>query len=211
MAAIIASTDLPSAIQSHELVAAMVDGAIAKASRHAPCLVDPTSTAWAATTAYALGDRVKIAAGQFLEATVAGTSAAVVPVVPADIDGTVSDGTVTWKRFPPTGDHLSEAKLVLIGAVKRWAEASSGALSAQQAGPFGVTLDTRQQTGFNLWTSEIETLRDICSTGPTGREAFSIDTTRFGTVHAESCALNFGALYCDCGADIAGFPLFESL
>lgn len=160
MVNIIETTDLPTAIQSHELVGAMVAGANAKASRVAPCLT------W---------------------------------------DGTAVD------QPAPSADQLAEAKLVLIGAVKRWAETSSGALAAQQAGPFGMTVDTRQRTGYNLWPSEIEGLQEICSTGPAVREAFSLDTARFGTVHAESCALNFGAAYCDCGADIAGFPLFESL
>ena len=119
------------------------------------------------------------------------------------------DGTIEAEPVP-TSDQLDEARLVLIGAVKRWAEAGAGAFQSQQAGPFGVQIDTRQRTGFNLWPSEIESLQDICSAGTTGREAFSIDTGgSFGTIHAESCALNFGALYCDCGADIAGFPLFE--
>lgn len=160
MAIIILATDLPTALQSHELVGAMVAGANAKASRVAPCLT------W---------------------------------------DGTVVD------QPAPSVDQLAEAKLVLIGAVKRWAETSSGALQAQQAGPFGVTVDTRQRTGYNLWPSEIEVLQDICSTGPTGREAFSVDTAgAYGVIHAESCSLFFGAAYCDCGADLAGFPLFES-
>ena len=30
------------------------------------------------------------------------------------------------------------------------------------------------------------------------------------TAHAATCSLYFGATYCSCGADIAGFPLFES-
>lgn len=159
MATIIETADLPAAIQTHELVGAMVAGANAKASRVAPCLT------W---------------------------------------DGTVVD------QPAPTADQLAEAKLVLIGAVKRWVETSSGALQAQQAGPFGMTVDTRQRTGFNLWPSEIEGLQQICSTGPTGREAFSIDTASAASGHAASCSINFGALYCDCGYDIAGFPLFES-
>lgn len=161
MTAIIVVGDLPADVQSHELVAAMVAGANAKASRVAPCLT------WTGTP---------------LEEPV------------------------------PTADQLAEAKLVLIGAVKRWAEAGAGALQSQTAGPYGMTVDTRQRTGFNLWPSEIESLQEICSTGATGREAFSIDTAgTVGVTHAESCALNFGALYCDCGADIAGFPLFESI
>jgi hypothetical protein len=120
------------------------------------------------------------------------------------------DGTVT-DQPAPTADQLAEAKLVLIGAVKRWAEAGAGAFQQQTAGPYGMTVDTRQRTGFNLWPSEIEVLQDICSSGPTGRETFSVDTVPVSTIHAASCSINFGAAYCDCGADIAGFPLFESI
>ncbi len=90
---------------------------------------------------------------------------------------------LTWTGTPaeepvPSADKLAEAKLVLIGAVMRWAEAGSGALQQQTAGPFGVTVDTRQRTGFNLWPSEIEDLQDICrepGSGGTGR-AFEVDT-----------------------------------
>lgn len=162
MADFINATDLPTAIQSVELIDVMVAGANAKASRVAPCLV----TAMAAAE-------------------------------PTDAQL----------------DALAEAKLVLIGAIKRWADAGSGALQSQTAGPFGQTLDTRQRTGYNLWPSEITDLQSICNglSATPSRLAFSVDTGgAYGTVHAESCALAFGALYCDCGADLAGFPLFES-
>jgi hypothetical protein len=163
MAEFIIVTDLPTAIQSAELVDAMVAGANAKASRVAPCLV------------------------------------------------------VAQEAATPTAaqvDALAEAKLVLIGAVKRWVDAGSGALQSEITGPFAHTIDTRQRTGYNLWPSEISDLQAICKglDATPSRAAFSIDTGgSLGTVHAESCALNFGALYCDCGADIAGFPLFESI
>jgi hypothetical protein len=124
VAEIITVSELPTAIQSHELVDQMVDGANAKASRVAPCL--------------------------------------------------------TWTGTPteepaPSADQLAEAKLVLIGAVQRWADTAAGALQSQTAGPYAVTIDTRQRRGFNLWPSEIEDLQDICSSGSTGR-AFEIDT-----------------------------------
>ena len=47
-------------------------------------------------------------------------------------------------------------------------------------------------------------------TAPTGG-AFSVDTACGAGVHAETCALVFGALYCSCGADLTGyaFPLWE--
>lgn len=154
MAAIIEKTDLPTAIQSAEMIDAMVAGANARATRVAPCLAstDPA----------------------------------------------------------PTADQLAEAKLVLIGAVKRWAEAGSGALQSQTAGPFGMTVDTRQRGGFNLWPSEIQELQAICSPGPVGRQAFSIDTApSLGSAHLPWCNVAFGAPYCSCGADIAGEPIYE--
>lgn len=126
MAEIIAVTDLPTAMQSAELVGAMVAGANAKASRVAPCLT------W---------------------------------------DGTEAD------KPAPTVDQLAEAKLILIGAVKRWAEAGAGAFQQQTAGPFGVTVDTRQRTGFNLWPSEIDDLQAICRSGESSKDAFVIDTS----------------------------------
>ncbi|HET8537609.1 MAG TPA: hypothetical protein VFL73_10570 [Solirubrobacteraceae bacterium] len=43
---------------------------------------------------------------------------------------------------------------------------------------------------------------------PTGGQAFAIDTLSVGSTHAPWCSLAFGANYCDCGADIAGFPLY---
>lgn len=108
----------------------------------------------------------------------------------------------------PTADQLAEAKLVLVGAVKRWAEAGSGALASQTAGPFGMTVDTRQRGGYNLWPTEITQLQDICKTGGDS-SAFAIDTVGRSSVHAEACSLVFGALYCDCGVDLTGsFPLW---
>lgn len=110
----------------------------------------------------------------------------------------------------PTEAQLAEAKLVLIGAIKRWVEAGSGALSTQQAGPFGMALDTRQKSsGYNLWPTEITALQDICKGDEDSSGAFSVDTVGCATTHADICALNFGANYCSCGADIAGFPLYE--
>lgn len=112
----------------------------------------------------------------------------------------------------PTVDQLAEAKLILVGAVKRWSESGSGSLASQSAGPFAMSVDTRQRGGYNLWPSEITQLQDICKTsGSSG--AFTIDTAPgTGGIHADVCALTFGALYCSCGADLTGsFPLWEEL
>ena len=44
-------------------------------------------------------------------------------------------------------------------------------------------------------------------TDPSG--AFSVDMVGASTLHLPWCAMNFGALYCSCGVDIAGVPIFE--
>lgn len=154
MATIIEVTDLPTALQSAELIAVMVAGANARASRVAPCLV-------------ATGEDA------------------------------------------PTYNQVDEAKLILLGAIKRWVEAGSGALQSQTAGPFSAVQDTRQRTGYNLWPSEITDLQAICSAGPVGRQAFSIDTAPAYSAHLPWCSLSMGATYCSCGVDIAGEPIYE--
>lgn len=66
----------------------------------AKCGISTSVSAWAATTAYTVGDEVKPtaanAAGWF-RVTVAGTSAGSEPSWPGS--GTIVDGTVTWKFF----------------------------------------------------------------------------------------------------------------
>ena len=108
----------------------------------------------------------------------------------------------------PTEDQLAEAKLILIGAVTRWAQAGSGALQSQTAGPFAVTFDTRQRGGFNLWPSEITQLQDICKNGSESK-AFAVDTVGSGGCHSPICSLYFGGSSCSCGADIAGRPIYD--
>ncbi len=56
------------------------------------------ATAWTATTAYAVGALVTIGAGT-VQATVAGTSGATAPGLPAANGLTVTDGSVTWVRI----------------------------------------------------------------------------------------------------------------
>ena len=158
MTQIVTVTDIPQKVQDSTeiaLLAAMVDGANAKASRIAPCLADATS--------------------------------------------------------PPSDEQMSEARLVLIGAITRWTEAGSGALQTQSAGPFAQSIDTRQRTGYNLWPSEIEQLQAICRGESTQRRVFSVDTAPAESAHLPWCSLAFGALYCSCGVDIAGYPIYEGI
>lgn len=124
------------------------------------------------------------------------------------------DGAEDSETPAPSEETLAEAKLILLGAIKRWTEAGSGAIQSQNAGPFGMTVDTRQKSsGFRLWPSEITDLQDICKNPDDipGRQAFSIDTAPETCEHSPICSLAFGATYCSCGADIAGFPLYEDV
>lgn len=108
----------------------------------------------------------------------------------------------------PTDDQIAEAKLVLIGAVIRWSQAGAGAFQSQTLGPLGVTLDTRQRGGFNLWPSEVTQLQDICKNGSESK-AYAVDTVPSGACHSPICSLYFGGDACSCGADIAGQPIYE--
>lgn len=45
---------------------------------------------------------------------------------------------------------------------------------------------------------------------PSGGGAFDVDTAPTNaTVHQDWCSINFGATYCSCGGDIAGYPIYE--
>lgn len=108
----------------------------------------------------------------------------------------------------PTDDQIAEAKLVLIGAITRWAQAGAGAFQSQTIGPYGVTLDTRQRGGFNLWPSEITQLQDICKNGSES-SAYSFDTVGCSPYHSPICSIYFGSDNCSCGASIAGEAIYE--
>ncbi|HET6865463.1 MAG TPA: hypothetical protein VFH80_06050 [Solirubrobacteraceae bacterium] len=143
-----------------------------------------------------------VRSNELVNVMLAGANARAARVAPCLVDTTT----------PPTSDQLAEAKLVLIGAISRWAQAGSGAVQSQAAGPFSVTVDTRQRaTGYNLWPSEIKQLQDICANGKTASSgAFSITPGATDTVHMPWCALLLGATFCSCGADIAGLPIYET-
>jgi hypothetical protein len=59
--------------------------------------------------------------------------------------------------------QMAAVKAILRGAILRWNDAGSGALQAQNAGPFGQTLDTRQERKAMFWPSEIEQLQNLCA------------------------------------------------
>mgnify|MGYP003344631341 CR=1 FL=1 len=68
-------------------------------------------SAWAASTAYAVGAIVRAssvqASGLVFQCSVAGTSAATEPAWPTDIGSTSTDNTVTWKAISGVYEELS--------------------------------------------------------------------------------------------------------
>lgn len=104
------------------------------------------------------------------------------------------------------------ARAIIRGAILRWNDSGSGAVTQVGAGAFQQTMDTRTVRRSMFWPSEIEQLRELCATfnGVKAEGAFSVDTVpTLGGAHLPWCSLAFGAVYCSCGVDIAGRPIFE--
>ena len=102
--------------------------------------------------------------------------------------------------------HDAAALAIIRGAILRWHESGTGAFQQVTTGPFGATTDTRSARKGMFLPSEIDELKSLCGSNTSG--AFDIDTVSAAVVHADACSINLGATYCDCGADLAGFPLF---
>lgn len=140
-------------------------------------------------------------------------------IAPTKAAAMIEDAMADASRVAPciNDDDLTNAKAaqfksVLRAAILRWNDSGSGALSAQTAGPFGQTLDTRVQRKGMYWPSEIESLQDICRDETAVSLAFSIDTVSASSgTHSPVCSLYFGATYCSCGSVLTGntYPLYE--
>lgn len=107
--------------------------------------------------------------------------------------------------------HADAAKAVIRGAILRWHEAGSGAVSALVAGQFQQTLDTRQPRRSLFWPTEIEQLQKMCrdtsDAGGWGYDAVPFEEI----VHADICNINLGGQYCSCGAILTFYaPLWEN-
>lgn len=237
MGTFIQPTDLPANIGTGVslTVAQMIEDAEAMALLAAPCLaggalglslgtviIDITTGLLTVSAPHdlAVGDWVRLGAMTGAAPFVAGTTYFVESVptsstltLSATLGGaaivTTSAGSSIsiqeWTQL--TVPQSAAVKAILRGAIMRWNDAGSGAKSSVTAGPFSETIDTTVSRRGMFWPSEITNLQSVCSDGQSGK-AFSIDTVNFNGVHADWCSINFGAAYCSCGADIAGFPLW---
>ena len=112
----------------------------------------------------------------------------------------------------PTAGLASEStrRRIVCAVVRRAmpdADGMDGMESIQQtAGPFGVTMKPVNPAGdFYLTKQERKAL------GDGAMRAFGVQIAgNCGSVHLPWCNLAFGALYCSCGADIAGEPIYEA-
>ncbi|CQD07264.1 hypothetical protein BN970_01367 [Mycolicibacterium conceptionense] len=144
---------------------------------------------------------------------------AIVPGIPeAKANAMIEDALAMAELVAPciASDDLTDAKAkaakaILRGAILRWHEAGQGGVSQQTALGFSQTMDTRQTRRGMFWPSEIEQLQKLCSAGEDDGKAWAYDTLgTSGVRHADICAVNFGALYCSCGAVLTGMaPLWE--
>ena len=208
----------------------MIEDAEAMALLAAPCLGASLGTVSVAittgvltvssVTALVVGDKVRLGVMTGGAPLVEGTMYFVASV-PSSTTLTLSEtfggaaivttaaGSSTSIQVNPSLTALQTRAVMAImrGAIMRWNDAGSGARSSQTAGPFGETIDTTVPRRGMYWPSEITSLQAICS-GGVKSGAFSVDTATYGLIHASTCSLNFGATYCSCGADIAGFPLY---
>lgn len=78
----------------------------------------------------------------------------------------------------------------------------------QQAGPFGTQVTyTPGATSGGPWLERPDRIDLDNVTG--ANRAYTVDTApgSYG-IHAATCSLNFGALYCSCGLDIAGYAIY---
>jgi hypothetical protein len=102
------------------------------------------------------------------------------------------------------------AKAVLRGVVLRWNDQGTGAVTQASVDDASFTFGSQQQRRGLFWPSEIQQLQELCKTDEAGG-AFNIDTVSTSVNHAEICAVNFGANYCSCGADLTAYayPLYE--
>lgn len=147
---------------------------------------------------------------------------------------TLAEFKARWPDFPPGGDDFATVMLedasqfildtvpsadgaspntrrrIVCAVVRRSMEAAAadtaGFSNVQQgAGPFQYSGTVANPSGdFYLTKQEKKAL------GDGAQKAFGVQIADMATLtHRPWCSLAFGALYCSCGANIAGEPIYE--
>ena len=99
---------------------------------------------------------------------------------------------------------IAAAKAIIRGAILRWHDAGSGAVTQQTSGPFSQTVDTTIARRGMFWPSEITDLQALCRTEK-GQRAYSFTPHGGWADHAhyDACDTFFnGGRWCSCGSDL---------
>jgi len=158
------------------------------------------AAAFASATDLAARWRPLTPAEETMADTLLGDASLIVRSECPDVDARLS-------TIPPALDP-DVPKMVVCAMVKRAMIAGvdvEGVTNTQQtAGPFSQSMTYSNPMG-NLYLTKAE--RKLLGCG--GQEAFTVATPIAGSsAHLPWCSLAFGALYCSCGVDIAGVPIF---
>lgn len=106
----------------------------------------------------------------------------------------------------PDFEYDDAAKAILRGAILRWNDSGSGAITQQSAGPYSQTVDTRHVRRSMFWPSEITELQALCQDTQESK-AFAVDTApQPGVMHPPFCSVYFGGA-CSCG--VAAGRIYE--
>ena len=146
-----------------------------------------------------------------------------IPGFTADDDWRIEDAEAMARLAAPClasiitdSDLAATVRAILRGALMRWRDQGTGVKTSvtKQAGAFQLseTTDNRSwiQTKGGIFTAdELDDLRRLCSpaANATSGTASTVALSPLA-IHDQTCSLVFGALYCSCGADIAGEPIF---
>ena len=100
----------------------------------------------------------------------------------AEAAATLAAPCITDPLFLEDDALTAGVRSILRGAILRWEESGSGAVTQQGAGPFQQSVDTRQVRRGMFWPSELSQLRELCSrfNNAGDRKAFAIDTAPTG-------------------------------
>ncbi len=77
----------------------------------------------------------------------------------------------------PDFTNTAAAKAIIRGAILRWHDADSGAVTQQTAGPFSTTIDTNTRRRGMYWPSEILQLQKLCRDDARRRAAWGYNRT----------------------------------
>ena len=100
---------------------------------------------------------------------------------PAKAQAMIDDALALAARVAPcindaTFEYDDAAKAIIRGAILRWNDAGTGAVTQQSWGPYAQMVDTSKARRSMFWPSEITDLAGLCSDSANAGRAFEIST-----------------------------------